>query len=54
MVSLDDFRVKIINNGVTFSFVPDSDIDFRCKRRCGYVGTWKVEQLEWETSTSRG
>jgi len=54
MISLEKREIKIINNGVTFSFVPDSDISFRCKRRCGYVGTWLVEQLEWETSISRG
>jgi len=54
MVSLDDSRIKILNNGATFTFIPDSDIAFNCKRACGYVGTWKVEQLKWETSISRG
>lgn len=54
MVSLDDRRIKILNNGSTYSFVPDSDIFVKCKSVCGFVGTWQVEQLKWETSISCG
>jgi len=54
MLALDGRGIKILSNGATFTFVPDSDIAFKCKRRCGYEGEWKVEQLKWETSISRG
>ncbi len=45
--------IRIVNSGVSYSFVPKSDVVVKCKRKCGYVGVWKVEQREWETSISR-
>lgn len=46
--------IKIVNSGVSYSFIPASDVVVKCKRKCGYVGVWKVEQREWETSISHG
>lgn len=48
--------IRIVNCGVSYSFVPapNKPIVVKCKVKCGFVGEWKVEQHQWETSISRG
>jgi len=46
--------IRIVNAGRSYSFVPVGDVVVGCKKDCGYLGTWKKEQHEWETSISRG
>lgn len=54
MQPLDEQRVRIVVDGKTFTFIPGSDIVYKCKAKCGYVGRLKWEQQEWVTSISRG
>ena len=45
--------IRIITSGRSYSFVPASDIVVKCKSKCGFVGEWKVEQQQLETSISK-
>lgn len=54
MIALDKQRFRIINSGRTFTFIPGSDIVYRCKISCGYLGVLKVDQIKWKTTLSNG
>ncbi len=46
--------IRVVAGGMSLSFVPKSNLALLCKKNCGFIGEWNVEQQEWETSISRG